>query len=138
VELLFSSSTNTCVLLCGPSSAGTGGHKAVQGSSMFYISGRPSTAVWMWHWAIAFCQRLCDSSAKWNISHLEYHVVSLISGQHPSQWCLRLVVQRVGVPQLLLCNAAIFRLHYVTATVRTHNQNQGHAWHDLGALTRSP
>jgi hypothetical protein len=38
------------------------------------------------------------------------------------------------------CNAAIFRLppDYVTATVRTHNQNQGHAWHDLGAHTRSP
>jgi hypothetical protein len=27
--------------------------------------------------------KLCDSSAKWNISHLEYYVVSLISGQHP-------------------------------------------------------
>jgi hypothetical protein len=26
----------------------------------------------------------------------------------------------------------------VTATIKTHNQNQGHAWHDLGALTRSP
>jgi hypothetical protein len=29
-------------------------------------------------------------------------------------------------------------LHFVTATVRTHNQNQGHAWQDLGAQARSP
>jgi hypothetical protein len=40
---------------------------------------------WMWHWAIAFCQSYAIGSAKWNISHLEYSVVSLISGQHPSR-----------------------------------------------------
>jgi hypothetical protein len=28
----------------------------------------------VWHWAIAFCQRVRDSSAKWNISHLEHYL----------------------------------------------------------------
>jgi hypothetical protein len=38
-------------------------------------------------------QKLCDSNAKLgNISCLEYSVVSLISGQHPSQWCPKIVV----------------------------------------------
>jgi hypothetical protein len=52
---------------------------------------------WMWHWAIAFCQSgVCDSSAtngtSGSLGALCIYVVSLISGQHPSQWCLRSVV----------------------------------------------
>jgi hypothetical protein len=52
---------------------------------------------WMWHWAIAFCQSDVNSNANSEqnsaTSHLVYSVVSLISGQRPSQdWCLRLVV----------------------------------------------
>jgi hypothetical protein len=115
------------------------GHSG-SGSGMFYIRGRPSTAIGCGTSAIAFCQSVViavpvGTSLTW------HSVVSLISGQNPSQWCLRLVVRNsgwAGTPTTTAMQHLL--LHYMmTATVTEHtDQNQGHAWHDLGAQTRLP
>jgi hypothetical protein len=50
---------------------------------VFYIRGRRAKySHWMWHFGHSVLSKLCNSSANWNISHLEHwSVVSLISGQ---------------------------------------------------------